>query len=98
MEDLNKVALPDYLTKNADGTFDVKLRSAITINGAKVTALRMREPTVGDHLVQKAVKGDDDVKEMTMVANLCSLSLDDVKQLGLHDYKRAQECFVNFIG
>lgn len=89
--------LPDYLKQTDAGDYDITLRKGITIEGVKVSTLRMREPTVQDNLVQEATKGSDGIKEMTMFANLCDITVDDVKKLGLHDYRRVQQAFTNFI-
>jgi hypothetical protein len=90
-------ALPDYL-KEGDGYIDITLRRAITIDGAAVTSLRMREPSLNDQLVFEATKGTDAIKEATLIANLCDIAVDDAKKLKLHDYKRAQAALGNLIG
>lgn len=92
-----KKELPDYIKETADGDYDVSLRRPIKIDGASIGVLRMREPTVNDNLVQEATKGSDSLKEMTTFANLCSVTIEDIKLLKLHDYRRVQEAFANFI-
>jgi hypothetical protein len=89
--------LPDYLTQTADGDYDIKLRRPIMIDGAKVGALRMREPLISDQLVMEATKGTDAEKEMALFANLCGISKDDIKTMGQHDYLRVQKAYANFI-
>lgn len=85
-----KQELPEYLKQNEDGSVDVQLRRVINVNGARVSAMRMREPSVEDQLVMQAVKGSDEVQELTFFANLCEVTLQDIKSLKLHDYKRLQ--------
>jgi len=80
----------DYLKQNDDGTTDITLGKVIDIDGAKVSALRMREPTVNDQLIMDARKGSYAVKEMTFIADLCGVTMDDIKKLTLRDYKRVQ--------
>lgn len=91
------MSLPDYLTEG-DGFIDIKLRRAITIDGTSVGSLRMREPDLNDQLVFEATKGTDAVKEASLIANLCDISVDQAKTLKLHDWKRAQEALGNLIG
>jgi len=77
---------------------DVDLSRAIEIDGAKVKTLRMREPTVADQLAADELKGSDAAKELMTIANLCQITPDDLKKLGLRDYKKLQEAFLGFIG
>ncbi|MBF1237627.1 MAG: phage tail assembly protein [Lautropia mirabilis] len=81
----------------AAGFVDIELSKPIEIDGAQVTALRMREPTVGDQLMLDDMKAGDATKEVTLVANLCEIAPDDVKRLTLRDYRKVQEAFAGFI-
>lgn len=85
----------DFLTQG-DGFVDVALSRPVEIAGAKVQVVRMREPTVGDQLAIDKIQGDS-AKEMTLFANLCELSPDDLKKLPLKDYRRLQQAFTGFI-
>lgn len=89
--------LPDYL-KEGDGYMDITLRTAISVSGVKVSALRMREPDVNDHLVYEATKGSDGAREASLIANLCEISQDEIKTLKLRDFKRTQEALGHFLG
>ena len=91
-----ETTLPEYLTDNGDGTVDIALKGKLEIDGAKVTSLRMREPTVNDQLVAKATKGSDEIKELTGLANLCGITLDDIKRLTMRDLKRVQDGYLVF--
>ena len=42
--------LPKYITETAEGDYQVTLGKAVDIDGAKVSVLTMREPTVQDML------------------------------------------------
>lgn len=77
---------------------DVNLSRAIEIDGANIRTLRMREPTVADQLAADELKGSDAAKELMTIANLCQITPDDLKKLGLRDYKKLQEAFLGFIG
>ncbi len=88
---------PDYITDNGDGTIDIALRRPLEIDGVKTTALRMREPDVNDQLIAKAIKGSDEIKELTGLANLCGITLDDIKRLKVHDLGRVQTGYLSFV-
>lgn len=88
--------MTDQTTEN--GFVDVKLKRPLNIDGAEVTMLRMREPTVADQLAIDDIKGGDTAREITLMANLCEIAPDDVKKLTLHDYKEVQKAFLGFIG
>lgn len=79
------------------GFVDVELSRPLEIDGAKVTKLRMREPTVADQLAADEYKGSDAAREILTMANLCEVAPDDIKRLTLKDYKRMQAAFLGFI-
>lgn len=79
------------------GYTDVELSRPISIDGADVTKLRLREPTVADQLAADEYKGGDAAKELFTMANLCQVTPDDLKKLTLRDYKKLQGAFLNFI-
>ena len=81
-----------------NGYVDVELSRPMSIDGAQVKALRMREPTVADQLASEEMKGSDSAKEIIMLANLCEVSPDDIKRLTLKDYKKLQAAFLGFLG
>jgi hypothetical protein len=78
------------------GYVDIELSRPIEIDGAQVTALRMREPTVADQLILEDMKGSDAAKEVALVANLCEVTPDDIKRLTLRDYRKVQKAFSGF--
>lgn len=84
--------------KTDQGYVDVELSRPMSIDGAQVKALRMREPTVADQLASEEMKGSDSAKEIAMLANLCEVAPDDIKRLTLKDYKKLQGAFLGFIG
>ena len=78
------------------GHVDIDLSRPIEIDGVQVTTLRMREPTVADQLLLDEMKGSDATKEVTLVANLCEVTPDDIKRLTLRDYRTVQKAFSGF--
>lgn len=77
-----------FFKSNDDGSVAVTLSRAIEINGASVSVLAMREPTVEDHLVAEGTKGSDLAKEVSMFANLCEVAPADIRRLPHRDYMR----------
>ena len=78
------------------GYVDIELSRPIEIDGAQVTALQMREPTVADQLILEDMKGSDAAKEVALVANLCEVTPDDIKRLTLRDHRKVQKAFSGF--
>lgn len=83
----------DYTTEYVD----VTLSRPIGLDGTQVTSLRIREPTVQDQIACQAVKGSTAQQEVALIANLCSVSPDDILKLSMRDYKKIQEAFANFL-
>lgn len=79
------------------GSVDIQLSKAITIDGASVKALRMREPTVADQLAVDKIGGSDADKELATFAMLCMVKPEDLHQLSLRDYKKVQAAYVGFL-
>ena len=82
---------------NYKGYVDIELARPMSIDGAQVKALRMREPTVADQLASEEMAGSNSAKEIAMLANLCEVAPDDIKKLTLRDYKKVQAAFMGFI-
>lgn len=88
----------DGIKQNPDGSVDVTLRKPLTIDGASVNTLRMREPLVEDQLAAQEASGGDNAKmELTLMANLCMLAPADLKKLTMRDYKKVQAAFAAFL-
>jgi hypothetical protein len=84
------------MTKN--GQITIPLAKPLTISGASISALSMREPTVADQLAMEKAGGTDADKELAMIANLCEVAPTDLHQLTLKDYKKVQKAFTDFLG
>ncbi|QPB08635.1 tail protein [Burkholderia phage Mica] len=87
---------PAWMKVNEDGSVTVTLSRPIEVNGAKLAAMTMREPEVGDQLAANEVKGSEDIKEVHFFANLCTIAPEDVRRLKVRDYQRLQLAFANF--
>lgn len=79
------------------GSVDIPLTRPLDIDGAKVAALRMREPTVADQLAAEEAGGTAAAQELALIANLCMMAPDQIKALTLRDYKKVQVAFMGFI-
>ena len=85
------------MTKIFESNKDVKLSRPIEISGATVSALRMREPTVLDQQSALEMKGSQATQEITLFANLCDVTPDDIRKLALRDYKKLSEAYAGFL-
>ena len=83
----------DWVKANADGSVTVNLTKPIDINGAKVSSVTMREPTLSDHVVSSEVRGSDLTKEISLFSNLCTISPADLQLLPMRDYMRLQAAY-----
>lgn len=80
------------------GQVDIHLSKPIDIDGAKVSVLTMREPTVGDQVAASEQGGSDSAMvEVNLIANLCTVSPADIMGMSLRDYKKVKEAFMGFI-
>ena len=74
----------------------IKLDGGLDIDGAKVKALNMREPTVNDQLAAADIKGSNARQEVALFANLCEVTPEDIGRLTLKDYRKLQEAYADF--
>ena len=88
---------PDWLKVNDNGSADITLSRPADIAGAKISVVRMREPTVGDQEVASEMTGSDATREITAFANLCGLAPDDIRKLPMRDYGRLQRAYTAFL-
>lgn len=84
-------------TLENEGFADIQLSRPLEIAGARTSALRMREPTVGDQLAAEKTRGEPADRELALFANLCEISPDDLKKLPMRDYKRVQAAYSGFL-
>lgn len=77
-------------------TTDIVLDRPLMVDGTEVTTVCMREPTVQDQIAASEVKGSPARQEIAMIANLCEITPDMVRQLSLRDYKKLQQAFLGF--
>ncbi len=86
----------EFIITNDDGSVTITLSRALDVNGAQLSTLTMREPTVNDQLVAAESKGSDAAKEIIFFANLCEIPPADIRRLTIRDYARVQLAFAGF--
>lgn len=91
-----KKVTPEYL-KSGEGFVDVTLSRPVTIAGAKLSVLRMREPLVRDQKTISKMEGDNADKESALFANLCDLVPSDMDEMPMKDYARLQDAYSSFM-
>lgn len=86
---MSESTMPEYLAETDDG-LKIELSKAVEIDGAQIKTVTMREPTVQDQLDVQAIKGSEAHREVTLMANLCDLTPDQVKAMTMRNYRRLQ--------
>lgn len=56
----------------------------------------MREPCVSDELAVEKIASDG-TRERTLFANLCEVSIDSLSLMTLHDYRKLQAAYRDFL-
>ena len=74
----------------------IKLQFPVVIDGANVTTLVMRRPTVRDQLSFEEGKGSEARKVVNMLANLCEVTPDTIMDLDQSDFTRLGEVLSGF--
>lgn len=82
--------------KEGDGFVEITLAKPADVAGAKVSVLKMREPSVRDLEAAQSYTGSEASKEVQLFANLMEIGADDVRALTLRNYKRVQEAYAGF--
>lgn len=86
---MSEQTMPEYLTETEEG-LQIELAKAVELDGAETKTVTMREPTVQDQLDVQSTKGSEAHREVTLMANLCSLTPDQVKAMTMRNYRRLQ--------
>ena len=74
----------------------VKLRTPIKYAGAELSCLAMREPCVADEINIENLTNQS-VRERTLFINLCEVSADAMAQVTIHDYRKLQSAYRDFV-
>lgn len=95
MSKADESKVPKYI-REGDGFADITLATPITVDGAKMSILRMREPTVRDIEASQDSRANAATTEISLFANLCTLTPDQVRDLKARNYFRLQVAFSLF--
>lgn len=70
----------------------VELRTPISVHGAELRSVTIREPKVRDieYMEKTAGKGDYE-RSVVLVATLCGLDLDAVREMSAIDFRRVSD-------
>jgi hypothetical protein len=72
------------------------LNEPVTVNGTLVSELTLRRPKVRDYLVIERLNSSDLGKEVTLTANLASVTKEVIEELDITDYSKVQEVLKDF--
>ncbi|WP_323162866.1 phage tail assembly protein [Stenotrophomonas maltophilia] len=79
-----------------EGFAEITLTRSRKIDGMDTAVVRMREPTVADMERFQESAGSEAQREVVMIANLCEISPDALREFPLRDYQRMQAGFAVF--
>lgn len=88
--------LPEYIKETGDG-YEITLSKPLDVMGSKVNVVTMREPLVADQETTSTMEGSDATREIHEFANLCGVTPDDLRKMGLRDYNRLKTAYLAFI-
>lgn len=79
-------------------TTTIKLKFPATVNGVKVDALTLRQPTVRDMRVAgQQAGGDEELREILLFASLATAGQADIEGLTYVDYQRVQRGYFRLL-
>ncbi|GHT93719.1 hypothetical protein FACS1894122_09390 [Alphaproteobacteria bacterium] len=75
----------------------IKLNEPIKIDGVLVHEISLRRPKVRDRLLVEKGNCSDAEKEVNFIANLASITPEEVQEIDLQDYAKIQDVLRNFL-
>ena len=82
----------------SENTKKIKFSRKYALNGGLMAdTITMREPTVGDEINAQESAPKDSLIQITLFANLCNLTLDELKQISSKDGQRIAEAYNSFL-
>ena len=89
--------LPQWMMLSAERV-TVRLSRPSEANGLQVDSLSLRAPTVRDiRNAQLGGAGDDEQRELNLVASLAEVGVKDLEGLALKDYSRLQSGYFRLV-
>ncbi|XGA08485.1 MAG: phage tail assembly protein [Wolbachia endosymbiont of Xenopsylla cheopis] len=74
----------------------ITLNNPITIDSISISELTLRRPKVRDYLAIERIDGSDLNREVTLTANLASVTKETIEELDIVDYVKIQEVLRGF--
>lgn len=74
----------------------ITLNNPITVDGISFSELTIRRPKVRDYLAIERLDGSELSREVTLTANLASVTKETIEELYLDDYVKVQEVLKDF--
>jgi hypothetical protein len=81
---------PEYIKEGSDNSLTVTLTRGFQVAGAKVTSVKLREPSLEDQLTSQKNSNSAEA-EVALIANLAEIAPDDLRGIMMRDFIRLQE-------
>lgn len=89
--------IPSWLALTADGA-TITLSKASLFNGVTQDRLTLSSPTVSQvRRASQAGNGDDEQRELILLASLAQVSVAELEELRLKDYQRLQVAYFRLV-
>lgn len=75
----------------------IKFSREYQFNGEWTDELKMREPTIQDEIIAQETAPNEKMIQLQMFANLCDISLDELKQLSSKDGMKVAKAYEDFL-
>jgi len=76
---------------------EIKFSREYELNGAMSDTIEMREPTINDEINAQETAPSEGMLQLTLFANLCDLSIDELKQISSKDGQKIAEVYNSFL-
>ncbi len=75
----------------------IEFSNEYSFNGVMKNHLEMREPTIGDEMNAQEMARNESELQLLMFANLCDVSLDELKPITSKDGQKIAEAYNSFL-
>lgn len=75
----------------------IALKYPITLDGREVKEVSIRRPKVKDHLAVESLSERRSEQEIILMANLCGLPIEAIREFDMADYKALQGALADFL-
>lgn len=74
----------------------ITLNNPITVDKVSMSELTVRRPKVRDYLAIENLEDSHLAREVTLIANLASVTIEAIKELDIGDYVKARDALKDF--